>query len=165
MTERITMSRREVDRLGVIQAVADRRLRQREAARQLGLSTRQVKRLVRDFRERGPAGLISGHRGRPSNNAIPAATRAAVLALVRERYADFGPTLACEKLADCHGFTLSTETLRQFGSVETRHHAATRSEMRSTGKRSSSLPMISGPNAPTGTKNRSFQEMISLKRP
>ena len=114
VTERITMSRREVDRLGVIQAVADRRLRQREAARQLGLSTRQVKRLVRDFRERGPAGLISGHRGRPSNNAIPAATRAAVLALVRERYADFGPTLACEKLADCHGFTLSTETLRQW---------------------------------------------------
>ena len=64
-----------------------------------------------------------------------------------------------------HRLGLLAETLRQFGGVETRHYAASRSPMRSTGKRPKSLPMISGPDAPTGTKKRSFHEMISLKRP
>ena len=64
-----------------------------------------------------------------------------------------------------HRLGLATKTLRQLGSVETCHHAATRSPIRSTGKRSSSLQMIAGPVASTGTKKRSFQEMISLKSP
>ena len=64
------MSRREVDRLGVIQEVAAKRLRQAPAAELLGLSVRQVKRLAKRYRARGAAGLVSGHRGRRSNNAI-----------------------------------------------------------------------------------------------
>jgi hypothetical protein len=69
------------------------------------------------------------------------------------------------EIVTAHRLGLPAETLRQFGSVETRHYAASRSPMRSTGKRSSSLPVISGPVASTGTKKRSFHEMISLKRP
>ncbi len=69
------------------------------------------------------------------------------------------------QIVAAHRLGLSAETLRQFGGVETRHYAASRSPMRSTGKRSRSLPVISGPDAPTGTKKRSFHEMISLKRP
>ena len=72
---------------------------------------------------------------------------------------------AIGEIMAAHRLGLSAETLRQFGSVETRHYAASLSPMRRTGKRSSSLPMISGPIAPTGTKKRSFHEMISLKRP
>ena len=60
---------------------------------------------------------------------------------------------------------LPAETLRQFGSIMTDHHAASRSPMRSTGKRSSTLARIDGPEASVGTKKRSFHEMISLKRP
>lgn len=112
--EQITMSRREVDRLGVVQAVVGRRLKQREAAAQLGLTVRQVKRLVRRYREAGAAGLVSRHRGRRPNNAIAAVAREQVLTLVRERYADFGPTLTCEKLTEHHGHRLSVETLRQW---------------------------------------------------
>ena len=51
-------------------------------------------------------------RGRPSNNSLPEAYRDLALSLVRERYADFGPTLAAEKLAEVHGCTISRETLR-----------------------------------------------------
>ena len=69
------------------------------------------------------------------------------------------------QIVTAHRLGLSTETLREFGSVETRHYAASRSPMRRAGKRSSSLPMISDPVASTGTKKRSFHEMISLKRP
>lgn len=108
------MSRREVDRLGVIQALQDKRLRQQEAAWRLGLTIRQIKRLVRRYRQQGAAGLISGHRGQRPNNAIQAAVRTEILALVRARYADFGPTLACEKLTEVHGYRLSVETVRQW---------------------------------------------------
>ena len=108
----VFLTAREADRVAVIREVAERRLRQSEAARRLGLSVRQVKRLVRRYRERGASGLASGRRGRRSNNAIDAAVREAVMDLVRERYADFGPTFACEKLAELHGHRLSAETLR-----------------------------------------------------
>ena len=92
--------------------VAERRLRQAAAARRLGLSVRQVKRLVRALRRQGPQGLVSRRRGRPSNRRIPAAVRARYLALVKRHYRDFGPTLAAEYLAERHGFPYSVETLR-----------------------------------------------------
>ncbi len=112
--EHITMSRKEVDRVGVIRQVVEKRLRQREAARQLALSVRQVKRLVQRYRAEGAAGLVSRRRGKHPNNRIAEGVRREILDLVRSRYADFGPTLACEKLADCHGHKVSVETLRQW---------------------------------------------------
>ena len=97
------LSMGEADRAVVIAQVAERRLTQREAAARLGLSVRQVKRLLARYRERGAAGLVSGRRGKRSNNAIAAAVRREVMALVHERYADFGPTFAREKLVEDHG--------------------------------------------------------------
>ncbi len=109
-----TLSHRELDRVGVIESVVAGRLRQREAAARLGISTRQVKRLVRGFRGGGGAALASRRRGRPSNNRLAEAVRTEALALVRSCYADFGPTLAHEKLTGTHGLTLSVESLRQW---------------------------------------------------
>ena len=100
--------------LSVIQQVVNRQLRQREAAVQLGLSIRQVKRLVVRFRQEGPPGLVSRHLGRRPGNALSKAVRQEIMGLVHERYADFGPTLACEKLVEQHGYRLSVETLRQW---------------------------------------------------
>ena len=102
----------EADRAAVIGQVAERRLTQREAGFRLGLSVRQVKRLAKRYRERGAAGLASARRGRRPNNAIDTAVRREVLDLVRERYRDFGPTFAREKLVEVHGHRLSAETLR-----------------------------------------------------
>lgn len=110
--ETIVMSHKELDRIGVIRKVADGVLVQREAALQLGLSVRQVKRLVRAFRAKGAAGLVSGHRGRASNNRIAASVRDHFIEIVRSHYHDFGPTLAHEKLTEQHGFGHSVETLR-----------------------------------------------------
>ena len=109
---------REVDRLGVIREVAGKRLRQREAGERMGLSVRQVKRLLRRYRELGARGLISGHRGRKASNAIAPEVRAEMVAVVRERYWDFGPTLAHEKLTEVHGYGVSVETLRQWMAEE-----------------------------------------------
>ncbi len=110
----VTMSAKELDRLEVLGRVVERRLTQRQAAEQLGLSERQVRRLCRALRRQGAAGLVSRKRGRPSNRRLPAVVREQAVALVRERYADFGPTLAGEKLAAQHGVAVSTETLRQW---------------------------------------------------
>jgi len=73
-----------------------------------------VWRLLKEFRAAGAAGLVSKKRGRPSNRRTAAAVRAAALWLVRQNYADFGPTLAAEKLAAEHGFSFSSETLRKW---------------------------------------------------
>lgn len=112
--EHITLSHQEVDRLEVIQSIQRRQLKQAEAAQQLGISVRQVRRLLHRYRQAGAAGLVSRHRGKRPNNAIPPATRDAILTLVRTHYADFGPTLACEKLLERDGYRVSPETLRQW---------------------------------------------------
>lgn len=106
------MSVKEAGRLAVVRQVLDGELKQGQAARELGLSTRQIRRLCRSVRTQGEAGLISKRRGRPSNRKIAADVREATLQLVRQHYSDFGPELAREHLAGQHGFTHSTETLR-----------------------------------------------------
>lgn len=110
----LTMSAKELDRLEIIRRVTERRLTQRTAAERLGLGLRQVERLCRAFRTDGAAGLVSRKRGRASNRKLTRALRERALELVRERYADFGPTLAREKLTEQHGLELSRETLRRW---------------------------------------------------
>src|SRR5471032_1030428 len=116
MNERgfVTVSMRELERIKIIAAVAEHRLKVVQAAERLALCERQVSRLVRRYETNGPAGLVSGRRGQPSNRELPIDLRARAMALVRERYADFGPTLACEKLRECHGTTLAKETVRRW---------------------------------------------------
>jgi hypothetical protein len=109
----LTMSQREVDRLPVIQQVLDGKLKQKQAARQLKVSTRQVRRLCHRVRGKGKAELIHGLRGKPSNHRLPAGRLDKALRLVESKYSDFGPTLANEKLGQLHKIQLSTSTLRR----------------------------------------------------
>ncbi|XUW93878.1 ISNCY family transposase (plasmid) [Burkholderia sp. M6-3] len=108
------MSMNELRRIKVIESVVEGRLSGVRAADQLGLSQRQVLRLKRRFEASGAAGLVSGRRGQPSNRQFSMNLRARVIPIVRERYADFGPTLAREKLDECHGIRLAKETVRQW---------------------------------------------------
>jgi hypothetical protein len=108
------MSETEFSRLKVLQDVVARRVGLAEAEQILGVSRRQLLRLKRRFKNAGAPGLISRRRGRPSNHKICEDFRVKVLGIVRERYSDFGPTLATEKLKECHGHTLSRETLRKW---------------------------------------------------
>lgn len=108
------MSQQEVERAGVVAEVAEGRMRQRRAAEVLGLSCRQIKRLVRTWRAEGAMGLRSKRRGRPSNHRHPDSLRKQVLALAAERYEGFGPTLLGEYLARDHEVVVSAETLRQW---------------------------------------------------
>ena len=109
----ITMTMREVDRLKVIQAVVDGGLMVWIAAERLELSRRQVYRMIARYRTEGASGLISKRNGRPSNHQLPEGVASHALGLIRDRYPDFGPTLACEKLRECHGVIVSKETIRR----------------------------------------------------
>ena len=110
----ILMSRSEIDRMNVLLDLAEERIRVSEAVALMGLGRRQVFRLGKVFRQRGPTALVSRRRGKPSNRSYPMALRMEVIAIIRERYADFGPTLAGEKLAELHGIHLGRETIRQW---------------------------------------------------
>ena len=108
------MSNQEVDRLEVIQQTTASQLSQQQASERLHLSVRQIKRLVKRYREKGAQGLISRHRGKPSNNTIAAAVKRDALALIKSTYADFSPTFAHEKLTEQHDLSFSVETLRKW---------------------------------------------------
>jgi len=110
--DRVIMSVKELRRLHVIQQAMDKKLRQREAGALLGLTVRQVRRLIKRVRAEGEAGLAHQGRGQPSNRRHAPALKARVLRLYEKRYGDFGPTLAAEKLAERHGIVISDETLR-----------------------------------------------------
>ena len=112
MANLVALTMGELDRLQVLTRIAERRLTRRRAARLLGLSERQVRRLYTALTRDGAAGLAARRRGRPSNRRLAATTRARALALLRERYSDFGPTFAHQKLTEAHGLALSVETLR-----------------------------------------------------
>src|SRR6202162_569681 len=106
------MSKQEFGRLDVLLRVQSGRLRVSDACALIGLERRQVFRLLRGLKQDGARSLLSKRRGRPSNHRLPAEVRTLALSIVRERYADFGPTLAAEKLAEHHGCSVSRETLR-----------------------------------------------------
>jgi transposase len=111
--DRIEMSQRERDRLKVLHTVVDGKRSQAEAARLLRLSTRQVRRLQRRLQKRGDASLVHGLRGRPSNRRLDPKTKQQILRAYRKEFADFGPTLASEKLAE-RGLAVCADTLRRW---------------------------------------------------
>ncbi len=110
----VMMSERELNRIEVLAQINDGRLNVNDGALLLDLSKRQIYRLLERFREDGASGLQHKLRGKPSNNQIHDARRSYALDLVREKYADFGPTLASEMLATHHEFKVSRETLRKW---------------------------------------------------
>ena len=93
--ETVTMSHKELHRLQIIQRI------NRHIAEQAWHwhSIRQVKRLVQRYRNEGPSGLVSHRRGKRPNNSFSTEFRATVISLLKGRYADFGPTFACENCA------------------------------------------------------------------
>jgi hypothetical protein len=111
--DRTSMSQAERDRLKVLQSVLDGLRPQAEAARLLKLTPRHLRRLLGKLRQDGDTALVHGLRGRPSNHACDPELKATVLAAYQARYADFGPTFACEKLAK-EGLEVSAETLRRW---------------------------------------------------
>lgn len=96
-------SMNDVNRLMILQDVIDGRLTTRLPATRLEISDRHRRRLLERYHEHGPLSLVNRRSSQPGNRQIMPCLAERALRIIRERYADFGPTLASEKLADVHG--------------------------------------------------------------
>jgi transposase len=107
------MNQKEAVRAQVMALLTAGEIGQKEAGLRLDVSVRQIKRIVKCYRVAGLAGLVNKQRGVPSNRRITEATRQLAIEAIAAYYPDFGSTLACEKLHERHGITLSVERTRQ----------------------------------------------------
>lgn len=112
MNSIITMSTKEANRISVLEKLKTKHLKQGKAARLLGISVRQVRRLLVRYRRGGASGITHQLRGIPSNNQADPEVLDAAMTTIHDRYHDFSVTLAHEKLAAHHAFPYSRETLR-----------------------------------------------------
>jgi len=110
--ELIEMSQKERDRLQVLKQARSRQITQGQAAAQMEVSERWVRKLLRRMKKEGDRVVVHGLRGRPGNRQIAEPVRARAVGLVKREYRDFGPTLASEYLAERHGIEASRETVR-----------------------------------------------------
>lgn len=107
------MTIKEADRYVLMKQIGSQKITIKEASYILGLSYRQVRRLWYSYQREGAKGLISKRKGKPSNHQLSQSLKKKVMAIVRRKYSDYGPTLAAEKLQEKHELILSRETLRQ----------------------------------------------------
>ena len=108
------MTQRDRDRLVVLRKAQKRLITQKQAAAELELTERQIRRLLVKLKKAGDRAVIHGLRGQASNRRISEKTREkAVRLLSRQVYRGFGPTLASEYLASRHNLHIGRETLRQ----------------------------------------------------
>ena len=110
--DRVIMSVKELRRVHVIRQTMEKKLTQVKAGTLLGLTPRHIRRLIERVAQAGDQGLAHRGRGKPSNRQIPEKVQTKALTLYAQRYGDFGPTLAAEKLAERHRITISAETVR-----------------------------------------------------
>jgi hypothetical protein len=110
--EMLMLTGKERDRLKVLHELQGGHLTQGEAAGQLGISDREVRRLLVRIAAEGDRGVVHGLRGKASNRRLPESLHSRALKPVKAKYRDFGPTLACEYLAQDDALEVSKETLR-----------------------------------------------------
>jgi hypothetical protein len=112
--EVLTMTQRDRDRLVVLKKAQEKLITQKQAALQMDITERHVRRMLKRLRGRGDAAVVHGLRGRPSNRKLSEEKRKEIIGILGgDEYRDFGPTLASEYLEQRHGIEIGRETLRQ----------------------------------------------------
>ena len=109
----VTLSKKELNRLPIIHKVMDKRMTQIKAAEILGLCERQIRRIIEKIKKGGVQAIAHGNRGRPSPRKMPQKEEQRIIAIVKKKYWDFGPTFAAEKLLENNEAKISWEKLRQ----------------------------------------------------
>ena len=108
----ITMTNKEAQRYDIIKNLIDKKLTGIQAAKQLSLSTRQVKRLKKEVQKYGIKGIIHGNRGKESKKKIPKLIKAKIVNLIERNYLDFTPAFVQEKLVENHNIKISYGSVR-----------------------------------------------------
>lgn len=112
MKEKLTLNKKEQNRVIVLNQVESKKLGIEKAAILLKISQRQVWRLIASYRKEGAAGLAHGNRGRKPANAFPEELKEEILQLATFKYTGFNHTFFTEKLAESEGISLSRSCVR-----------------------------------------------------
>jgi transposase len=124
--EQIILSMKETERITIMDNLIAKRIKQKHAAKQLGISVRQVRRMLKRYKGEGIAGLTHKSRGKVGNRAMKIAKKEQIVKLIKKKYPDFGPTLAAEKLFEWDGISVSEEKVRLLmiaeGLWKAKHH-------------------------------------------
>lgn len=113
MKQLITMTKKELSRYEIIQRLIKKDINGTTASLQMGLTVRQVKNIKARVLEKGPDGIIHQSRGKEGNRKMDDNKVKNIENIVKEKYSDFGPTFASEKLFENHKIGVSKEKLRQ----------------------------------------------------
>ncbi len=111
--ELITMTPKELSRYEVIQRLINKEINGTEAAKQIGLTVRQIKNIKAKVKKHGIKGILHALRGKSGNKQLPDKIIKKIKKIVNDKYHDFGPTFATEKLLEDHQIKISKEKLRQ----------------------------------------------------
>jgi transposase len=134
MNERVTINMNEIKRHHVLQLVEENRITGVEASKHLGLSLRQVRRLLAKYRQEGMAGLVHGNRGRTANNRVDEHVRVKIQKLAQEEYQDYNDSHFTEELIEEHDLAVSRSTVRRIrramGQKSPRKHRSARHRSR-----------------------------------
>lgn len=112
MDNYIIMSQKEIDKYDIIKKLIKKEINGTDASNLLNITTRHVRRLKRNVEKNGIKGLIHGNRNKQGNRQIPEKEKQKIIKLLHEKYYDFGPLLASEKLAENHNISRNKETIR-----------------------------------------------------
>lgn len=110
--EYLTMTNREINRHSIIKKLLDKEINGTAAADLLKLSVRQIKRLKAKVKQFGPKALIHAGRGKLSNRRMPDEERKTIAEILEQKYPDFKPTFASEKLFENHNIKRDPKTIR-----------------------------------------------------
>jgi len=117
------MTEEELHRKTIVEQAIAKRITQKEGAARLHTSERNFRRILFRYRQNGDIGLVSKHRGKPSNHRLEDDKRETIVEMIADpKYSGFGPTLMSEKLEEYQGIVVSRETVRQLMIEEGRHH-------------------------------------------
>lgn len=111
--EVLQMTQRDLDRIKILHQAIERRITQKKAGELLDLCRVHVNRLCQKIKKKGDRAIIHGLRGRPSNHQLPAGLAEKAVSKIKEKYSDFRPGFAAEKLLELDKIKLSAEKVRQ----------------------------------------------------
>jgi len=114
MNGELTLSKKEIDRIMIIKQIEENKITVLEATEKLGISQRQIYRMIKRIRLEGIKGIIHKLRGKESNRGYPGGLKKKLVEIYRKQYWDYGPTLYSEMLLKYHNITINRETIRRW---------------------------------------------------
>ena len=109
--QKVTLTIKEIKRVEVMTRVDTEKITGRQAAKMMGISLRQTRRIIKKYREGGAASLAHGNRGKPSPNRLDPALTLAIKQLLKEKYADYNTLHLTEVLEERHALMVSASSL------------------------------------------------------